>query len=137
MVRHSEASTVHSSATWCSKLIRIGRDAAGILCRMLRSERNGLNLLIPMEKIVKDVLSIFLVLPASLCSIKKPPVNNFNLEVMWGIRGWSVSMQTDDKVDACPPLADTDSNLMEEEEKEEEDWAPTGSPRESASSLQK
>jgi hypothetical protein len=66
-----------------------------------------------------------------------PPVNNFNLEVMWGIRGWSVSTQTDDKVDACPPLADTDSNLFEEEEKEEEDWAPTGSPRESASSLQK
>jgi hypothetical protein len=56
---------------------------------------------------------------------------------MWGIRGWSVSTQTDDKVDACPPLADTDSNLFEEEEKEEEDWAPTGSPRESASSLQK
>ena len=47
-------------------------------------------------------------------------------------------MQTDDKVDACPPLVDTDSNPIEveEEEKEEEDCkAPTGSPRESALSL--
>ena len=49
-------------------------------------------------------------------------------------------MQTDDKVDACPPLVDTDSNPIEveeeEEEEEEEDCkAPTGSPRESALSL--
>jgi hypothetical protein len=44
-------------------------------------------------------------------------------------------MQTDDKVDACPPLVDTDSNPIEEEEEEEDCKAPTGSPRESALSL--
>jgi hypothetical protein len=79
-----------------------------------------------MEGIIKGVLSIVSILPASLCSITKPSVNNFNLEVMWGLRGWSVSMHTDEKVDACPPLTGTDSNPIEEEEKE--GWAPTGSP---------
>lgn len=42
-------------------------------------------------------------------------------------------MQTDDEVDACPPLVDTDSNPIEKEVEEEgEVMAPTGSPRESA-----
>jgi hypothetical protein len=46
-----------------------------------------------------------------------------------------VSMHTDDKVDACAALVETDSRpIGEEEEEEEEDRDPTGSPRESAGS---
>lgn len=49
---------------------------------VLRMKTNRSNLLISIERKVKGMHCIACILPVSLSSIIRPPVNNFNLEVM-------------------------------------------------------